>query len=210
MNMAITSYSTLQTSIGDWLIRTDLTAVIPDFITLAEAQFNRNICHRKMVERATATLDSEYSAVPADWLESIRYQINTNPITVMEFVSPDQAAMLKGANGSSGKPIYYTQIGQQFQVIPAPDSGSAYTGELTYYAKIPALTVSNTSNWLLADSPDIYLYASLLQAAPYLQDDQRITVWAALYTSALNDLKVSDERSRMATSALRMRARSFG
>jgi hypothetical protein len=72
------------------------------------------------------------------------------------------------------------------------------------------LTVSNTSNWLLADSPDIYLYASLLQAAPYLQDDQRITVWAALYTSALNDLKVSDERSRMATSALRMRARSFG
>jgi len=162
------------------------------------------------VERATATLDSEYSAVPADWLESIRYQINTNPITVMEFVSPDQAAMLKGANSSGGKPIYYTQIGQQFQVIPVPDSGSAYTGELTYYAKIPALTVSNTSNWLLVDSPDLYLYGSLLQAAPYLQDDQRITTWAALYTTAINDLKVSDERSRMATSALRMRARSFG
>ncbi len=50
MNMAITSYSTLQTSIGDWLNRADLTAVIPDFITLAEAQFNRNIRHRKMVE----------------------------------------------------------------------------------------------------------------------------------------------------------------
>jgi hypothetical protein len=208
--MAISSYSTLQSSIGDWLNRSDLTAVIPDFITLAEAQFNRNIRHRKMVERATATLDSEYSAVPADWLESIRYQINTNPITVMEFVSPDQAAMLKGANSSSGKPIYYTQIGQQFQVIPVPDSGSSYTGELTYYAKIPALTVSNTSNWLLVDSPDLYLYGSLLQAAPYLQDDQRITTWAALYTTAINDLKVSDERSRMATSALRMRARSFG
>jgi hypothetical protein len=81
---------------------------------------------------------------------------------------------------------------------------------LTYYAKIPALTVSNTSNWLLVDSPDLYLYGSLLQAAPYLQDDQRITTWAALYTTAINDLKVSDERSRMATSALRMRARSFG
>lgn len=210
MNMAITSYSTLQTSIGDWLNRADLTAVIPDFITLAEAKFNRNIRHRKMVERATATLDSEYSAVPGDWLESIRFQINTNPITVMEFVSPDQAAMLKGANSASGKPIYYTQIGQQFQVIPAPDSGSAYTGELTYYAKIPALTVSNTSNWLLVEAPDLYLYGSLLQAAPYLQDDQRITVWGALYDRALSDLKVSDERSRMSTSALRMRARSFG
>jgi hypothetical protein len=208
--MAISNYSTLQASIGDWLNRSDLTAVIPDFITLAEAQFNRNIRHRRMVERATATLDSEYSAVPADWLESIRYQINTNPITVMEFVSPDQAALLKGANGTTGKPIYYTQIGQQFQVVPAPDSGSAYTGELTYYATIPALSVSNTTNWLLTDSPDLYLYGALLQAAPYLQDDQRLSTWGTLYERCLNDLKVSDERSRMATSALRMRARSFG
>ena len=208
--MAITSYSTLQTSIGDWLNRSDLTSVIPDFITMAEAQFNRVLRHRKMVERATATLDSEYSAMPADWLESIRYQLNTNPITVMEFVSPDQAAVLKGAYSTSGKPIFYSQIGQQFQVIPAPDSGSAYTGELAYYAKIPALSSGNTSNWLLVDSPDIYLYGSLLQSAPYLQDDQRLGVWSAIYQRLLEDLKVSDERSRMATSSLRMRARSLG
>lgn len=208
--MAITSYSALQTSIGDWLNRSDLASVIPDFITMAEAQFNRVLRHRKMVERATATLDSEYSAMPADWLESIRYQLNTNPITVMEFVSPDQAAVLKGAYSTSGKPIFYSQIGQQFQVIPAPDSGSAYTGELTYYAKIPALSSGNTSNWLLVDSPDIYLYGSLLQSAPYLQDDQRLAVWSAIYQRLLEDLKVSDERSRMATSSLRMRARSLG
>ena len=208
--MAITSYSTLQTTVGDWLNRSDLTTVIPDFITLAEAQFNRTLRHRKMVERATATLDTEYSAMPADWLESIRYQINTNPITVMEFVSPDQAAMLKGAYSTSGKPIFYSQIGQQFQVIPAPDSGSAYTGELTYYASIPALSAGNTSNWLLADSPDIYLYGALLQSAPYLQDDQRLNIWAAIYQRLIDDLKVSDERSRMATSSLRMRARSLG
>lgn len=208
--MAITSYSTLQTAVGDWLNRSDLTTVIPDFIALAEAQFNRSLRHRQMVERATATLDSEYSAMPADWLESIRYQINTNPITVMEFVSPDQAAVLKGAYSTSGKPIFYSQIGQQFQVIPAPDSGSAYTGELTYYAKIPALSDTNTSNWLLADSPDIYLYGALLQSAPYLQDDQRLSIWAAIYQRLIDDLKVSDERSRMATSSLRMRARSLG
>lgn len=208
--MAITSYSTLQTTVGDWLNRSDLTTVIPDFITLAEAQFNRTLRHRKMVERATATLDTEYSAMPADWLESIRYQLNTNPITVMEFVSPDQAAMLKGAYSTSGKPIFYSQIGQQFQVIPAPDSGSAYTGELTYYAKIPALSAGNTSNWLLVDSPDIYLYGALLQSAPYLQDDQRLNTWAAIYQRLIEDLKVSDERSRMATSSLRMRARSLG
>jgi len=208
--MVITSYATLQTSIGDWLNRADLSTVIPDFIALAEAQFNRNIRHRKMVERATATLDSEYSAVPADWLETIRYQINTNPITVMEFVSLDQAAMQKAKYSANGKPMFYTQIGQQFQVIPAPDSGTSYTGELAYYAKIPALSGSNTTNWLLTDAPDLYLYGSLLQSAPYLQDDQRLNTWATIYDRLLGDLTVSDERSRMATSSLRMRARSFG
>jgi hypothetical protein len=208
--MAITSYATLQTSIGDWLNRADLSAVIPDFIALSEAQFNRNIRHRKMVERATATLDTEYSAVPSDWLETIRYQINSNPISVMEFVSPDQAAMMKMKYSSSGQPMFYTQIGQQFQVIPVPDSGSAYTGELTYYAKIPALSSTNASNWLLGDAPDLYLYGALLQSAPYLQDDQRIATWGGLYERLLSDLNVSDQRSRMATSSLRMRARSFG
>ena len=95
-------------------------------------------------------------------------------------------------------------------MIPAPDSGSAYTGELTYYASIPALSAGNTSNWLLVDSPDIYLYGALLQSAPYLQDDQRLNIWAAIYQRLIEDLKVSDERSRMATSSLRMRARSLG
>lgn len=207
--MAITTYAELQSAIGDWLNRADLVAVIPTFISLAEARFNRGIRHRKMVERATATLDTEYSALPADWLETIRYQLNTNPITVLEFVSPDQAAMLKGANSAVGKPIYYTQIGQQFQVIPVPDSGN-YTGELTYYAKIPALSNSNITNWLLQDAPDLYLYTSLMQSAPYLRDDERIVTWAGMAQALQQDLTVSDERARMATSALRMRARSFG
>ena len=50
--MAITNYTQLQSSIASWLLRDDLTAVIPDFITLAEAQFNREIRNRKMIKRA--------------------------------------------------------------------------------------------------------------------------------------------------------------
>ena len=208
--MAITSYATLQASIGDWLNRSDLSGVIPDFIALAEAQFNRNIRHRKMVARATAPLVFEYNAVPSDWLETIRYQVNSNPVSVMEFVAPEQASLLRVKYSAPGRPLFYTQIGQQFQVIPAPDSNSTYVGELTYYGKIPALSNLNTSNWLLVEAPDLYLYASLLQSAPYLKDDDRIATWAGLYERLLNDLSISDERSRMATSSLRMRSKSFG
>ena len=63
--MALVNYSDLKTNIAAWLNRTDLTTVIPDFITLAESSFNEEIRNRKMIKRATATIDSQYSAVPA-------------------------------------------------------------------------------------------------------------------------------------------------
>ena len=79
--MGITSYSTLKSAIADWLLRDDLTAVIPSFISLAEAKFNRRIRDYRMVKRATAEIDAGYAAVPADWLQTVRFQLNTTPIT---------------------------------------------------------------------------------------------------------------------------------
>ena len=71
--MAITTYSELKTAVADWLNRSDLTTAIPNFISLAEAQMTRQIRHRKMVTRATATMDTPYFAVPSDWKETIRF-----------------------------------------------------------------------------------------------------------------------------------------
>ena len=82
--MALTTYATLQTAIGDWLNRADLTSVIPDLITLAEAQFQRQIRHRKQITRSTATLDQRYNATPADWIQSVSLILTTNPVTPLE------------------------------------------------------------------------------------------------------------------------------
>ena len=76
--MALVNYSDLKTSVADWLNRTDLTSTIPDFITLAEAGFNKEIRNRKMIKRATATIDSQYSAVPADWLQTVDFVIHNS------------------------------------------------------------------------------------------------------------------------------------
>ena len=56
--MALTSYSELKSSLADWLNRDDLTSVIPDFISLAEAQIERRLPTQKMVKRADATIDT--------------------------------------------------------------------------------------------------------------------------------------------------------
>lgn len=206
--MAITTYAELKTAIGDWLNRDDLDSVIPNFISLAEAQFNRSIRHRKMVTRSDATLDTPYFAVPSDWLQTIRFQLNTNPVTPLLFVTPEQALEESMVYSAGQQPLFYTTIGEQFQVVPSPDS--SYDAELLYYAKIPALSDSATTNWLLTESPDLYLYGALTQSAPYLKEDDRINVWAGLYQRLIDDMMLADERARIGSSKLKTRIRTFG
>lgn len=206
--MAITTYAELKSAIADWLNRDDLDAVIPNFISLAEAHFNRTMRHRKMVTRSDATLDTPYFAVPADWLENIRFQLNTNPVTPLLYVTPEQAAEERQKYNASGQPLFFSMVGEQFQVVPSPDT--SYGAELLYYAKIPALSDANTTNWLLTESPDVYLYGSLVQSAPYLKEDERISVWAGLYQQFVDDMMLADERARIGSSKLKARIRTFG
>ena len=206
--MALDTYSGLKATIADYLNRDDLTSVVPSFITLAEAKFNRKLRMRQMVKRATATIDTQYFGYPSDWLQAKEFILNTNPITYMDFVTDKQANELRQNQIiASGKPSYYTIIGTQIEVIATPDT--TYTGELTYYAKIPALSDSNTSNWLLAYAPDLYLYGALLEAAPYLKDDERLGTWSTLYTNSLGDMEVADQRASVASTPI-IRARSLG
>jgi hypothetical protein len=202
--MAINTYATLQSSISDWLNRSDLTSAIESFISLAEAQMNRTIRHRDMIERAQATMDSEYSATPADWIQSVSLILETTPVTQRDYGTAEEMNRKKSTNVAGGKPQCYTHVGDEIQVYPVPDSTS-YTAELVYYAKIPPLSDTNTSNWLLAAHPDIYLYGSLMQSAPYLVDDQRLGVWAGLYQKGIDDLTISDQRTQ-GQSSVRMRA----
>ena len=207
--MALTTYAELKTSIGDWLNRSDLTTVIPDFISLAEAQIERTLRTRQMIARANASFDAQYGAVPADFLEVKSLKLtSTNPQTPLSFLSIDALDNEMTKHTASGRPKFFGIVGGQFRIVPTPDSN--YTTELTYYAKLSKLSNSNTTNWLLTSNPDIYLYGALLQAAPYLQDDARIQTWATLYERALNDSQTADDRGASSGGALLTRAKTFG
>jgi hypothetical protein len=206
--MALDTFSGLKTTIADYLNRDDLTSIIPSFISIAEAKFNRKLRVRQMIKRATATLDTAFFAFPADFLQAKEFQLNTNPITYLEFVTEKQGDLMRqDAIIAPGKPKYYTIVGTQLEVIATPDDG--YTGELTYYGKIPALSDSNTSNWLLAYAPDLYLYGALVEATPYLKDDERLGTWSTLYTNSLGDIEVADQRASVSSTPI-VRARSLG
>lgn len=206
--MALDTFAGLKATIADYLNRDDLTAIIPSFITIAEAKFNRKLRTRQMIKRANAQIETAFFAYPSDWLQAKEFQLNTNPIVRLQFVTEAYGDELKANRYVSiGQPAYYTITGTQLEFIPAPDS--TYSAELTYYAKIPALSDSNTSNWLLAYAPDLYLYGALLEAAPYLKDDERLAVWSQMYISSLGDIEVADQRASVSSTPL-VRARSLG
>src|SRR6056297_2489490 len=199
--MAITTYAELQTTISDFLNRDDLAAVVPTFISLAEARINRELRHFNMVKRSTAAADTRYSTPPGDWLETVRFYITDNPPSDLELVSQNDMAQMRQQNGDSkGRPRFYAVTAGEFEFLPTPDT--SYQSELVYYADVPALSDSNPSNWLLSKYPDIYLYGALVQSAPYLDEDQRATTWVALYQSAVDAANMESEKARHSGSGL--------
>ena len=99
---------------------------------------------------------------------------------------------IKGSS-TSGMPETFTILGDNFRFAPIPSA--AYTGTLNYYAKFPALSDSNTSNYILTHHPAIYFYGSLSNAANFLGviDPQRLQHWQQMYHTARESLERNDK-----------------
>ena len=201
--MAITDYTTLQASIASWLHRADLTAQIPDFICLAESKLSSDLDARPMETRAalTTVLGNAYVTLPTDMLEMRRLLLQTDPAIPLQYETPDQLSVMYGAS-TTGRPSVFTVIGGELQLAPIPDA--VYALELTYQRRIPALSDSNTSNWLLTSFPNAYLYGAFCAAQPYLVNDARLAMFQALYKEAVNGINSVDWYSG---STMRVRAR---
>jgi len=207
--MAITTYSELKTSIADYLNRSDLTSVIPTFVSLAEAQINRDVRHWQMENKATTTFDAQYATRPSDWVETIRMHLTTGTTTAMSRVSQQAIAEKRmSAADTAGTPLFFTHSESQFELFPTPDA--SYGAEILYYQKVPGLSDSATSNWLLTTAPDVYLYGALIHSAPYLAEDNRTTVFAQMYGAAVNQLTLQSETSKNSGAGLKLKIRGLG
>ena len=190
---AFTSYANLKTNIADYLARQDLTDKIPMFISLAEKRLNRDLRLRQMLQQSTYSLTSGYKVpTPADFLEMKDIHIDANPVVNLNFKTVSQFYRLSNSSGS-GVPINYTLVSDNFVLAPRPTGAS--TINMTYY-KIPkVLSDTNPSNEYLEVCPDLLLYASLVESAPFLMDDERLVTWEQLYTRGLTSITKSDEQS---------------
>ena len=206
---SLNTYTGLKFAIADWLDRPDLDDIIPQFIEMAEAQMSRDIRHYEMENRATADVDGQYLQRPSDWVETIRLHITSGGTRNLQLLSA--AAMAdkrQGVENATGEPKYYRHVERGFELFPTADG--TYEVELLYYQKIPALTSSNADNWLLLSHPDVYLYGSLIHAAPYIKDDQRAATWAQLYSAALARVNESGSSASQSGTGLTLKVRGLG
>jgi len=208
----IGTYAQLQAEIADWLDRTDLTSEIPTFIELAEASFNRTIRSPDMILKDDSySISGQYNTLPSDTLEIVRIVVDVQPVIVLEYLTPGDLSELRATMTGTGKPYYFTLVGgssNQLEVLRSPDQ--TYTSSIIYYTRIAALTDSATSNWLLTANPDIYLFGALVEAEPYLKNDERMPLWTNRLDKALTTLRLQGERELHSGSSLRMRARVLG
>jgi hypothetical protein len=193
--MSIATYSELQTAVANYLARTDLTNQITDFIRFAELRLRRELRIRQMLKSATTTTvgGTATVALPSDFLEIRDFIILTNPVQPLTYSSP--SIFSRNARVTeSGKPLDYTILATEFQLAPVPDS--TYTIKMLYYSAPEFLSSTNSSNSFVANAPDALLYASLLEAEPYLMNDARINTWGTMYDRAISTLTKSDEASQ--------------
>lgn len=192
------NYTELQAKVAAWLHRSDLTAVIPDFILLAEERLNRDLRVRQMevALASTDTVDNRISvpdgtvSVKSLWVPGYE----STPIKPHSFDYVLSA-------GRSGMPTYFAWQGSNFVF----DGNGSVQGVL--YQAIPALSVSVATNWLIDANPSAYLFGALYEAAVYVKDAEAEARFWQRFSATIDAINGNDMRDKFSGGALVARPR---
>ena len=189
------TYSDLQTTIANWLHRSDLSSVIPSFITQGEAALNRNLLLTDMLERtpATAPTSDRYIDLPDGMLEMLEIKnTSVEPVEKLKYVPPDQIVNHYPSDlTSTQRPEWYT-IKDKIELNCISDD--TYSLEILYYKKLDIAT--DNTNWLLTNYPDAYIYASLVPAAVYIGSPDKAVVYQAKMNEIISEINRKEIRKR--------------
>lgn len=190
--MSISNFTELKAAVANYLHRTDLTSMIPEFITLAEAKLNRLLRIRAMENVATGNCSTSVS-LPTGFMEMRSITATDGSSTwPLTYVTPNQI------NSNSSVPAKYSIVGDSIYFI---GPSASYTYTMVYYKRLdPLSTATDGINWLITNAPDAYLYGTLMEAMPYIKDDQRVSLWADSLEAVITTLNRTDTDDRFGAS----------
>jgi hypothetical protein len=193
---AVMTYDSLVADIQSYLERTDTATIekIPTFIMLAEQVIANDIkfLGNLTVQASNMIQDQATIDKPARWRKTVsmnvtvggkRYPVFLRKYEYLREYAPDPAA--------TGIPKYYADYDYTHWLV-APTPADNYSFEVVYYERVQPLDSSNQINWFTIYAPQALLYGTLLQAMPFLKNDERIPMWQAQYQQVINSLKTED------------------
>lgn len=222
--MAITTYAELQTALQNFLDDSSLaTARVQECISLAEGDINMRLASLNITPteaRTTVSITGEYlntSEIASSYVDVRAFEVSwdSNGTTVRRRLKPISAvgATMLGerddgsltydypAEDGESPPEYFAHQGAQFRFYPPPADGAAtytetYTGTIVYTTRLPALSDSNTTNWLLTAFPQLYLSAAMMWAEIFGWNDSRAVNWKALFEEQMGLLEAAYPRRK--------------
>ena len=169
-------------------------AQVPTFIRKGEYRLNRLVTapERETSALLTTTAAVQAVALPVDYRQLRTAQFVADDGYPLEPVTLN--VLHSQYSGSSGRPQAYAIAEQSVLFGPMPDA--AYSVNITYMAKIPALSAATQTNWLLASNADAYVYSALWQAAAWLEDVDAALAFRSELMAIIDELNLSGNRYR--------------
>lgn len=188
--MSLTNYADLSTAIASWTKRSDLTSTnYSDFTTLFEAHANRKLRALNQETSTNLTPSSGSVSLPSDYLQWRRVTWTGSTRRELEYVHP---SILQAyyPTAPSTTPALFTIEGNTLKVRPISDTAL----EFDYWQKIPTL-VTNSTNWLMTNWPDVYLAGTLTEAFKFTKDPDNMALWMASRDQIIQDINDSDNKT---------------
>jgi hypothetical protein len=177
---------------------------LPRLVTLAERRIARELKIEGFILPVQTTLQIGVAVYPKPdrWRDTVSMSVDNVPIFARSYEYlrnywPDESA--------TGTPAYYADYDYQHWLI-APTPAAASTLEILVYQQPPLLGDDVQVNWITEYAPDLLLYATLLEAAPFLKKDERIATWQGMYDRAAQALNGEDLKRIMDRTANRSEA----
>jgi hypothetical protein len=193
---SVMTYSSLVENIQSYLERTDQATIdkIPTFIMLAEQVMAADLKFLGNLTVATSNMVQGENVIdkPARWRKTVSMNVTVNGVRQPIFLRKYEYLREYWPNPTQQDvPFFYCDYDYtHWMIAPTPDDDYAY--EVLYYERVQPLDATNQSNWFTEYAPQALLYGSLLQAMPFLKNDERIPMWQAQYEQIMNVLKTED------------------
>ena len=192
----VMTYDSLTATVLQYLERKDAAVVdaIPTFISLTEFEIAQEIKTLGQLQIAESTMTAANPVLqkPARWRKTVSMNVITSTGTHPVFLRKYEYLRNYTPNPATGGgvPEYYADTDwDHWYLAPAPDQ--AYAFEVLYYERIEPLSSTNQTNWLTQNAPNAMLFGTLLQAMPFLKNDQRV-IFQQKYSESLQALKAED------------------